>query len=241
MRGQPVADRQGVCQPGRSARRRDSEATGPPRIGRKTAVAQKQFTLGGKAHCSDGPCGEVRRMIINPVGGTVTHLVVTPKQRHRPGRLVPVDLVDAGADEITLRCTIAEFGQLDPAEETEMVEGAGGSSGSAPPSMMTSTGGMSQTYRMPKPARSIVQEVVPAGETQVRHGGRVRAADGEIGRVQGFLVDPDDHQVTHVLLQEGHLWGHKEVAIPMSAVAEIDDGIQLRITKQEVENLPALR
>jgi sporulation protein YlmC with PRC-barrel domain len=75
----------------------------------------------------------------------------------------------------------------------------------------------------------------------VRHGERVRAADGEIGRVQGFLVDLDDHQVTHVLLQEGHLWGRKEVAIPMTAVAGIDDGIQLHITKQQVENLPALR
>jgi hypothetical protein len=29
-----------------------------------------------------------------------------------------------------------------------------------------------------------------------------------------------------------------EVAIPMRAVAGIDDGIQLRITKQQVENLP---
>jgi hypothetical protein len=36
-------------------------------------------------------------------------------------------------------------------------------------------------------------------------------------------------------------WGRKEVAIPMRAVAGIDDGIQLHITKQQVENLPALR
>ena len=206
-------------------------------------MAQTQFTLGGKALCSDGPCGEVRRMIINPARGTVTHLVVTPKQRHQPGRLVPVDLVDTEVGEIRLRCTIAEFGQLDPAEVTELVEGEGDGPASAPPPKAStmSVGGMSSNYSMPKPARTIVQEVVPAGETQVRRGGRVRATDGEIGRVQGFLVDPDNHQVTHVLLQEGHLWGRKEVAIPMRAVAGIDDGIQLHITKQQVENLPALR
>ncbi len=206
-------------------------------------MAQTQFTLGGKALCSDGPCGEVRRMIINPAGGTVTHLVVTPNQRHQPGRLVPVDLVDTEVGEIRLRCTIAEFGQLDPAEETQLVEGEGDSPASASRKQwpITSRGVMSSNYPMPKPARTIVQEVVPAGETQVRHGERVLAADGEIGRVQGFLVDPDDHQVTYVLLQEGHLWGRKEVAIPMRAVARIDDGIQLRITKQQVENLPALR
>ena len=41
-------------------------------------------------------------------------------------------------------------------------------------------------------------------------GDPVHALDGEIGRVQGLLVDPDDHRVTHVLLEEGHLWGRKK-------------------------------
>jgi hypothetical protein len=44
--------------------------------------------------------------------------------------------------------------------------------------------------------------------------------------------------VTHVLLKEGHLWGRRQVAIPVSAVASVDDGIRLKITKQEVEDLP---
>jgi hypothetical protein len=44
--------------------------------------------------------------------------------------------------------------------------------------------------------------------------------------------------VTHVLLQEGHLWGRKEVAIPISAVDTTVDGTQLKIAKQDVEDLP---
>jgi sporulation protein YlmC with PRC-barrel domain len=62
--------------------------------------------------------------------------------------------------------------------------------------------------------------------------------DGEIGKVEGFLVDPSDHRVTHVLLQEGHLWGRKEVTIPISAVTTVDDGIRLSMTKKQVEDLP---
>jgi sporulation protein YlmC with PRC-barrel domain len=69
-------------------------------------------------------------------------------------------------------------------------------------------------------------------------GEHVHATDGHIGQVRGFLVDPDSHQVTHVLLQEGHLWGRKEVAIPVSAVTQIDDGIRLSITRQQVQDLP---
>jgi hypothetical protein len=44
--------------------------------------------------------------------------------------------------------------------------------------------------------------------------------------------------VTHVLLQEGHLWGSKDVAIPIRAVTGVDDGIGLNITKQQVQDLP---
>jgi hypothetical protein len=44
-----------------------------------------------------------------------------------------------------------------------------------------------------------------------------------------------------VLLQEGHLWGRKDVAIPLSAVRDLDDdGLQLSVTKQEVGELPAV-
>jgi hypothetical protein len=46
--------------------------------------------------------------------------------------------------------------------------------------------------------------------------------------------------VTHVLLKEGHLWGRKQVAIPVSAVASVDAGIRLNITKGQVEDLPPL-
>jgi PRC-barrel domain protein len=64
------------------------------------------------------------------------------------------------------------------------------------------------------------------------------ATDGDIGLVQGLVIDPGSRHVTHVLLQEGHLWGRKEVAIPISAVASTSDGIQLKVTKQEVQDLP---
>jgi len=56
--------------------------------------------------------------------------------------------------------------------------------------------------------------------------------------VQGFLVNPGDDRVTHVLLLEGHLWGRKKVAIPISAVTGVDAGIRLNLTKEQVAELP---
>ena len=79
------------------------------------------FTIGADVSCTDGACGEVRRVIVDPAADTVTHLVVEPKHRRGHGRLVPVGLVDTSTGQIRLRCTKAEFERLDPAEETRQL------------------------------------------------------------------------------------------------------------------------
>ena len=71
-----------------------------------------------------------------------------------------------------------------------------------------------------------------------RRGDHVHATDGDIGQVRALRIDPRSYQVTHVLLKEGHLWGRKEVAIPIEVVAGFDEVIRLNITKQQVKDLP---
>jgi sporulation protein YlmC with PRC-barrel domain len=88
--------------------------------------------------------------------------------------------------------------------------------------------------------QTTTEDRVPEGEVEVRRGEHVHATDGAIGRIQGFVIDPTDHHLTHVLLDEGHLWGKKRVAIPISAVKDVDDGVRLTLTKAEVEGLPAV-
>jgi|CZKT01.1.fsa_nt_gi hypothetical protein len=204
------------------------------------------FTIGAEASCSDGACGEVIRVIVDPVARAVTHLVVEPKHRQGLGRLVPLDLVDATGGEIRLRCTIAEFDQLDSAEETEFVPGSSGYAAYGPGQVLSwpyyglGAAGMAASVD-PETAgfsQTVTYDRVPAGEVAVRRGDHVHATDGPVGLVQGLVIDPRDHRVTHVLLQEGHLWGRKEVAIPIGAVTRVDDGIRLSIAKHEVQELP---
>jgi sporulation protein YlmC with PRC-barrel domain len=207
---------------------------------------ETQFAIGAQASCSDGSCGEVRRLVIDPATERITHLVIQPGHRREAGRLVPLDLVETTAGGIRLRCTRAEFDKLDRAEESDVVEGVG-SGGSVGDGLVydggseayaAAGGGLIDVGPQPAHRRVVVQDVVPQGETQVSLGDRIHAVDGEIGRVQGFLAGPDDDRVTHVLLEEGHLGGRKEVAIPISAVTEVQDGVRLKITKQQVESLP---
>ena len=187
---------------------------------------ETEFAMGATASCADGPGGKVSRVIIDPATETVTHLVIEPKHWLGVGRLVPLDLVDTTGGGISLRCTVEEFGNLEPAEEAELAEDV--------------TGGLALNAPMgaTSPVPVILQDVVPLGETDVERGEPVHAVDGEIGRVEGLLVDPDNHRVTHVLLQEGHLWGRKKVSIPVSAVTGVENGIQLSLTRKQVEDLP---
>jgi sporulation protein YlmC with PRC-barrel domain len=220
-------------------------------------MPEKPFEIGADVHCIDGHCGHVIRVIIDPVAKVVTHLVVGPRLEHgsHVNRLVPVDLAEVTADGIKLNCTLAGFAHLDPADETEFMPAGGlpgylgygseqalswryyglawGQGTGDPDGLDSSAGPGRDDFR-----RVVKYDSVPLGGVQIRHGDSVQATDGEVGKVEGLVIDPDNHQVTHVLLQEGHLWGQKEVAIPIGAVTDAEAGIRLNLSKEQVENLP---
>lgn len=224
------------------------------------APATAKYAIGTDVHCANGTCGRLDRVVVDPVARTLTHLVVDPGGGTR--RLVPVDQVESpvpgGSDDdsavIRLRCSTADFEALEPAEETEFisgydddrfgygtdqliawpyfglgVSGTGGVAAGIPGILPLGTAApKEQTY-----------ERVPSGEVQIRRGERVEATDGEIGRVQGLVIDSADHGVTHVLLQEGHFWGKKTVVIPIGVVTRVGGGsVRVQLSKAQVGELP---
>jgi sporulation protein YlmC with PRC-barrel domain len=202
-----------------------------------------QITIGAKVKCADGVCGEVTRVVVDPVARTVTHLVVRPKHAHTLDRLIPLDLVEGTTDGgVQVRCSVAEFDKLDVAEEVHFMPGSDTVAGYSPEqTLQLPYIAMRGGFLGPLPSQSgakVTSETVPAGEVDVRRGDTVRATDGEVGLVEGLIIDPSDHQVTHVLLQEGHLWGRKQVAIPFGVVTKVDAGVDVSLTKQELHDLP---
>jgi hypothetical protein len=201
-----------------------------------------QYIIGVDASCRDGRCGHVSRVVIDPVSAVVTHLVVEPEHRQGLGKLVPLDLVDATPDHVTLQCTLAEFDHLPAAEETHFKPGSDGLGGYATGQVLSwpyfglGPGVVLGVGNVDLP---VTYDTVPLGEVAIRRGEPVHASDGDIGHVEGLVIEPGQHHVTHVLLQEGHLLRRKEVAIPITAVtSEHGDGIHLNLTRQEVEDLP---
>jgi hypothetical protein len=71
-------------------------------------------------------------------------------------------------------------------------------------------------------AQVVTVDTVPdqlPGEDEVSRAKHVHAKDGDIGHLQGIVVDTGNGRVTSVLLREGHLLGRRTVLVPPSAVA----------------------
>jgi sporulation protein YlmC with PRC-barrel domain len=191
----------------------------------------ERFTIGSHVDATDGRCGRLTRVIADPVTGSLTHLVVTPGHHEGLARLVPVDLVVSVEDDLVrVNCTKKQFEQLDSAEEVRFL-GA-----DTPGATFSGLGGPLGHH--PKPMFS---DRVPAGEVDIRRGDPVHARDGWIGAVEGLVIDPADHHVTHVILQEGHVWGRKQVAVPIGATNRVGDQIRVDLTQDEIEALPPVR
>jgi sporulation protein YlmC with PRC-barrel domain len=201
-----------------------------------------QFKIGDHVSCTDGACGQVTRVVVNPVARVVTHIVVEPKHTMGQGRLVPLELIESTDGDVRLGCTIADFDKLEYAEEADFLPGTAGYGGYSSGQVLSlpyfGLGAADAGVGMGDVAQPVLYERVPVGEVTVRRGEQVHATDGDIGKVQGLVIDSRDHHVTHVLLQEGHFWGRKQVAIPIGAITGVDEGIRLNISKQQVQDLP---
>jgi sporulation protein YlmC with PRC-barrel domain len=193
----------------------------------------ERFTIGADVSCTDGPCGTLTRVVVEPITHLVTHLIVEPRGQG-PARLVPLELVGSAASEIQLRCASAQFDRLDPAAAGQFITNV-----ADVPDYRT-TDVVAWPHFSYRGAHGYLEtaDTIPPGEVEVQRGEHVNATDGHIGQVEGLVIDPDSHRVTHVLLQEGHLWDRKQVAIPIGAVTRVAERIEVNLTKQQVQDLP---
>jgi hypothetical protein len=202
-----------------------------------------EFVIGTEVGCSGANCGRVTFIVVDPLAKKLTHVIVAPDSAREPARLVPVELVKRTRDGIELLCTMDDFQALEPAVETYFLRDPPGDWGPRSdqvlgwPFFAMAPGGSG--IATPAIADLEPQYRVPPGEVLVRRGQQVRAADGPIGKVSGLVVDHVDGMVTHILLEQGHLWGRKQVAIPIGDVTGLDeDGVAVRLTKDEIRDLP---
>jgi hypothetical protein len=209
-----------------------------------------RLDLGCSVSCSDAAYGELADVVVDPTTRRVTHLVVRPKGHDEVAILVPVDRARADAEGIALDCTVAEVGRLEPVRTSAYLR-----IGEFPVDDPAWDVGIEEVFAMPyypeldvaggmpDPDQHVTvrYDRVPKGEVELRRASEVRSADRHhVGHVEGFVVDGD--HITHVVLEAGHLWGRREITIPIGAVASVEtDAAVLSLSKDEVGALDAVR
>jgi sporulation protein YlmC with PRC-barrel domain len=219
-----------------------------------------RLELGSPVHTADGEYGELADVVIDPTARRVTHLVVQPNHRHDLARLVPIDRAHALDDSevgIKLDYTAAEIKRLEPLQKSAYLRigetpvedpdwEVGIENMLAMPYYegLTPGGGLGTTI----PSMSYddhvteVYDRVPKDRIEIRRASAVISSDDHgLGHVDGFVVDGEE-RITHLVLEHGHLWGKREVTIPIGAIESIEnDQVSLSLTKDQVGELKAVR
>ena len=192
--------------------------------------------IDAEVFCGEKSCGKVDSVIFEPVNYELTHFVV--KEEHFPlpavERLVEIKhVVEANEEKVVLDCSPEEFANMENFIEHEFV-----------PSGETISGYGSEQLRMPvMTMKEVDHEKVPNDELAIHRGAKVFAKDEHIGKIDDFLIkSKDDNHITHIVLREGHLWKTKDITVPISEIEKVgDDGIHLKLGKDEVEALPSMK
>jgi len=197
-------------------------------------------------YCTDGLCGRSTYVLINPIHREVTHVVIRAAKGPHDERVVPVELVSETApDMIMLRCTRDQLSGMDRFIETEYIrEEMPEQYGRLPYSGYVGLGSVwVWPYVAPEETElvAVEHEQIPPGELALRRHSHVYATDGRIGRIDEFMVNPENDHITHLVMREGHLWGTKDITVPVSAIERFDeDEVYLKLDKAGVEALPTI-
>lgn len=208
----------------------------------------KDIPLKAKVSCTDGLVGNSTAVVINPINNRITHLVVA--RTAYSDHMVPIEhVVKSDHESIELDLSKRDLAKFPSFKELQYV-------GSVPydpafqdyPSYQGSHGGAWQSpyvtmdYGMDYGPRAVEVERIPRGELPVHRGDKVEANDGKVGIIGEFVIDNDDGHVSHLVLLKGHLWGKREVAVPVDLIDKKEgDVVYLKVDKEAINDLPSVK
>jgi sporulation protein YlmC with PRC-barrel domain len=183
-------------------------------------------------YCTDGKLGELADVVIAPRSMRVVDLVVRPRHMGGPARLVPIEAAEGSAwdESIHLTCSMDEASGFPAIQEAAVMR-----MGEVPSGDSAWDVGVEDVVAVPAYDR------IPKGKVELRHQSSVVSSDGHlVGKVDAFVVDGDE--ISHVILERGHIWGRRDVTIPISCLARLEtDQVVLGISRHEVGALPSVR
>lgn len=194
-----------------------------------------------KVTCFDGPVGKSSHIIVDLVTEKVTHFVV--KTDHQGGEyLVPVERIEGSERSvILLDCYREDVYQFHVFRELYFNGTDAYDSAPPVPDGGTASSTMYHPYRAVDYGSNSPSSESHYAEIALNKGAMVLATDGEVGKVDELVIDPETHRVTHLVLRQNFIFNKWIVTIPVSDIerAEIDT-VFLKINIKAIEALPTV-
>jgi sporulation protein YlmC with PRC-barrel domain len=200
------------------------------------------IVFGAPVRCGASMVGKVADVVVDPLDRRLTHIVVKTRDKHvRP---VPVDVVDLAGDRpyVALACTLQELITLEPIRHFAFL-----GLDEPPTTDASSDVGVEDVLAVPcfeatafgdfvgyfDTGVALTYDEIPKGKAELRRASVIRSVDGrKLGHVDGLILQ--DLGITHVVLEHGHLWRLRRVAIPIDAV----DAIETDVVTVRTDTLP---
>lgn len=196
--------------------------------------------------CTDEPCGRSTALVLNPVTREITHFVVATEGLLHSEYLVPIDQIEKSEpDCIQLWCSHRVLASMEPFHKVKFIslDKIDNPGKDAPADLPVARPAWIWPYLTAEGKYGTYANVehIPHGELAVHRGAKVEATDGRIGQVDELLVNPKNSHITHLILREGHLWGQKDIIVPIAAIDRIEaNHVYLKLDKAAVAALPAI-
>ena len=201
-------------------------------------MAKLDFEIGTRVYCTDGDCGRLSKVVIDPHTQRVTDLIVEKGFLLTTDRVVPVEVVDRASDEgIHLTISSEELSSYPEYKEIAFREpapdvAAGGYGGG---NVRCWQGGYSLACEDPvvPMVRRRIREGISSELAVIERGTPVRNAQGDVGRVDHVLVNPESGAITHLVIRKGLVPYYP--ILPVSHIREVTDkAVTVDVTDQQL-------
>lgn len=195
--------------------------------------------LQADVYCIDGHAGKTVGVILTPKNDQITAIVILQDGLFGGKVIVSLDYVgETTPNQVRLRLTRKELSEQAVFAETNVLEVPAtypffSTSASYPVGSVY----WDQKHTEDEPLE--IAKTVPDGDITLEHGDAVEATDGQAGRIDDFLMDPKTSRISHLVMREGHLWGARDVTIPVAYIERLENHtVYLNLSKDQIAALP---
>lgn len=198
--------------------------------------------IGAHAHCLDGPCGKLVRLVVDPATDGVTDLIIEKGFLQKRDRVIPISAVKSTTDgEIHLAIGSHSLSDFPVFRVVEFrVPSLGWDSALHGPEHVRYwkvAHGFNGGQSVVPGSRQHLNEGVASGSKVIGPGTKVHCIRGGAGKVDHVLLDCADGHITHLVVKRNLLDEYHVVPVEMIQSVE-DDGVTLSVSRDQVLALP---